>query len=77
MRAPAYDPLTTTVWVARTLPVMTEDDLAPYHWVRNERGNLSLRKGAPPKAVVEAASDFADGRVSLDGFLDRIGVPKS
>ena len=35
-----------TVHLPRTLPVVTMDDLAPYHWVRNERGNLMLRKGA-------------------------------
>lgn len=50
-------------------------DCTPYHFVQGERG-LTLRKGAPPKAVKEAAAMLANGSLDVGGFLDRIGVPK-
>lgn len=64
------------VMLPRTLPVLTMDDLMPYHFIEQPDG-LSLRKGAPPKAVAGAAADFAEGHLDLNGFLDRIGVPRS
>ena len=64
------------VLLPRTLPVRSINDLAPYHWVRNEKGNLSLRKGAPPKVVKAAIADLANGQGSLDDMLTRIGVPQ-
>lgn len=65
----------TEVMLPRTLPVLTMDDVTPYHLTRTNTG-LSLRKGAPPKVVSAAAAEFADGKVGLEAFLDRIGVPK-
>lgn len=64
------------ILLPRTLPVRTIDDYAPYHFVTNDAGDLSLRQGAPPKAVKAAAADFAEGRATLNDFLDRVGVPK-
>lgn len=63
------------VLLPRTLPVVTMDDLVPYHFIERPEG-LTFRKGAPPKAVAGAAADFASGALDLNGFLDRIGVPK-
>lgn len=60
----------------RTLPVQTLDDLTPYHFIESD-GAMALRKGAPPRAVKGAAADFAAGNLDLNGFLDRIGVPKA
>lgn len=77
MQPTSYDPLTSEVLVARTLPVSGPDDLTPYHWVRDDDGRLSLRKGPPPVVVKQAAVALADGRASLNDFLDIIGVPKS
>lgn len=63
------------VMLPRTLPVETMDDVVPYHFVEAD-GKVTLRKGAPPQAVKGAAADFANGDLDLNGFLDRIGVPK-
>lgn len=63
------------VMLPRTLPVLSESDLAPHHIIDVD-GHLSLRKGAPPQVVKGAAADFAEGRLDLNDFLDRIGVPK-
>jgi hypothetical protein len=66
-----------TALLPRTLPVQTMEDVTPYHWTLNEQGQYSLRRGAAPKVVAEATADFAEGKVGLDAFLDRLGVPKS
>lgn len=64
------------VMFPRTLPVTTMDDLAPYHFV--EVGDkIEMRKGATPSAVAAAAAEHADGKITLNQFLDRIGVPKA
>lgn len=52
------------------------DDYGSYHWVAVD-GHYSLRKGAPPKIVQQAAAGLLDGDGSLNDFLDRIGVPKA
>lgn len=68
---------TPEILLPRTLPVLAQNDVTPYHWVENESGNLSLRKGAPPKAVREAVVALGNGETTVNEFLDRIGVPQA
>lgn len=62
-------------WLPRTLPVRSQADLAPHHYVRDEQGRLVGRKGMPPKRIVEANALIADGQIGLNEYLDMIGVP--
>jgi hypothetical protein len=67
--------LSREVLLPKTLPPRKASDFAPYHWVRNDKGRLSLRRGATPAHVKAAGAAFADGRLTLDQYLDAIGVP--
>lgn len=64
-------------WLVNTVPARSQEDFSPYHWITNAEGKRELRKGVPPAAVVDATNQMAEGKITLNDYLDMIGVPKS